>query len=324
MPAAGDTHSLPKTAKIKIVDGVRVATARLSAPTGGVFIVISFAEHKKILSRSPRLRPSFVQGLSIQPLNHPRSPSIIVIRRGHRLSWPRSDVEPRIIHGSDFWSKRILDRSVMDTDEATHSGEDSPVSELQPAPPAQVSPATEAVPDTPTSLEAALEKGVSEIRSEIRQRAESDRFRERQIEQLHAEVQAYRAGLIQQEAQQLMLGLVRLHDDVGKTVEALQKRPPADLSPELCFVKLTEFQDDIELLLAQHGAERFEIPGDAFDPQRQTALRTVADPDIEKNGTLAFRIRPGFSRDSRILQKERVAVFVTAPLTKDSPEGGKS
>jgi molecular chaperone GrpE len=212
----------------------------------------------------------------------------------------------------------------MDTDEATSAREDSPVSELQPAPSASVVPDTEAVPDSFTRFEVALEKGVAEIRSEIRQRAESDRFRERQIEQLHAEVQSYRAGLIQQAAQQLMLGLVRLHDDVGKTVEALQKRPPTDLSPELFFVKLNEFQDDIELLLAQHGAERFEIPGDAFDPQRQTALRTVADPDAEKKGTLAFRIRPGFSRESKILQKERVAVFVTAPLTKDSPEGGKS
>lgn len=170
-------------------------------------------------------------------------------------------------------------------------------------------------------LAAAVQAGFSSILKEIGTKLALDKFKEDQITRLHEELRAYRTDLIYQSARQLLLGLIRLHDDLGKEMASLRQRPVQELTPERILQYFLGFQDDIELLLGQHGVERFAVTDEGFDPHRQTALHTVPTSEASKIGRLAERLRPGFKRGDALLQKERVAVYV-GMIGKDQVQGG--
>lgn len=148
---------------------------------------------------------------------------------------------------------------------------------------------------------------------ELGDRLACERSQEVRIARLHEELQAYRNDLVREPARQLLRGIIRLHDDLGRIAAALRGTPADELTAGRFFRHLADFQEDLELLLAQHGVERFAAPGESFDPRRQRALRTVPTADPDRVGELAERLRPGFEQGELLLQKERVAVYVEAP-----------
>jgi molecular chaperone GrpE (heat shock protein) len=175
----------------------------------------------------------------------------------------------------------------------------------------------------PPSLEHLATK-LDRLREEFLARAAQDDFRERQIDRLHAEVQEHRSDLLGQLERPVLLGLIRLHDDLGRTAEALRRRDPATLTVETVLSAFEGFQEDIELLLGQHQVERYETPEVRFDPRRQTAVRTLAAPEAEHVGAVAQRVRPGFVRGDFTLQKERVAVYAAVVHPPNLGSGAES
>lgn len=172
--------------------------------------------------------------------------------------------------------------------------------------------------------ESSITSCLAELLRELREKMALDRFREEQIDRLHAELQIFRNDLVAKTARQLIQGLVRLHDDLARSAAALREKPREEFTPELLFKQLADFQDDVELLLGQHGVERFEGVGEVFDPRRQTAARTVATDDPGKVGRIAERVRPGFAQGEALLQKERVAVFAASNAIHLKEQGGQT
>lgn len=197
---------------------------------------------------------------------------------------------------------------------------------LPPQPPLEREvPDSPALPDnsdgtlgsTVERLETLIATSVSSILGEFRDKLALDRFKEDQITRLHEEVQAFRNDLVLRTVRQVLQGLIRLHDDMGKVLAALRERPAEELTPERLFRQIEGFQDDVELLLGQHGVERFEAAVEEFDPRRQTAMRTVPAGDPAQVGRIAERLRPGFEQGETLLQKERVAVFAATSGTNE-------
>ncbi|HSK80487.1 MAG TPA: nucleotide exchange factor GrpE [Thermoanaerobaculia bacterium] len=199
---------------------------------------------------------------------------------------------------------------------------------LPPSPPGDPEPEDAGRERSPAEalarLEAAVAGGFADLLREVREKAALDRFREEQVDRLHAELQTYKNDLVSKQARLLIQGIVRLHDDVGRSVAALRQKPAEELTPEVLFRQLADFQDDVELLLGQHGVERFEAAGEELDPRRQTVARTVPTDDPGRAGRIAERVRPGFEQGETILQKERVAVWVAPNGTNDKSQGGHS
>ena len=161
-------------------------------------------------------------------------------------------------------------------------------------------------------LETAMASGFADVLQEFRGKLALDRFKEEQITRLHEELQDYRNDLISRTTRQILQGLIRFHDSLGKVTASLRQRPAEELTPELFFKQLEGFQDDVELLLGQHEVERFEVPGEEFDPRRQTSVRTLYSEDPAQVGRIAERVRSGFRQGETLLQKERVAVYAAA------------
>lgn len=165
-------------------------------------------------------------------------------------------------------------------------------------------------------LEESILDGFAGVHEAFQEKIALDRFKEEQVTRLHEELQSYKMDLVARMKQPLLLGLVRLHDDLGKTLTALARLPAEEATPQRFLNALEGFGDDIELLLGQHGVECFEHPGNTFEPRRQTALRTEATDDPNLVGTVAHRLRPGFAQGETLLQKERVAVYVASGASR--------
>jgi molecular chaperone GrpE len=163
-----------------------------------------------------------------------------------------------------------------------------------------------------TRLESSLVKSVQEILDAFQEKLAFDRFKEDQITRLHSELQDYKSDLIVKTSRPLINGIIRLHDDIGRIVDALEKRDPADLTPDRFFKLIDGFKQDLELLLNQNDVETYAEAGDIFEPHRQKALMTVPTTDTAVVGRIAARLRLGFEQGGAILQKERVAVYALA------------
>jgi molecular chaperone GrpE (heat shock protein) len=170
-------------------------------------------------------------------------------------------------------------------------------------------------------IETAMAAGFTAVAREIEAKLALDRFREDQIARLHDELMGYRSDALREPVRQVLRGVIRLHDNVGKAADALAARPVAELTPERFLRQLADVRDDFELLLEEHGVQPFTTVGEQLDPRRQTALRTVETSDRGRAGKVAASLRPGFAQGESILQKERVAVYVAPPGGNEQAKG---
>ena len=69
----------------------------------------------------------------------------------------------------------------------------------------------------------------------------------------------------------------------------------------------------IEDILASYGAERYQYPGEAFDPRRQECRKLILCQSTESHGHVAHRLSPGYRRNGEILRPERVTVYKHEP-----------
>ena len=162
-------------------------------------------------------------------------------------------------------------------------------------------------------IELLLAEGVERIVLALKEKHALDRFREAQVDRLHAELQQYKADIIGKAVRPVLQSLIRLHDDMGKVLEALAIEAPEQLTPERMLKLLDGFREDVELALARNGVTTFHADAEQFDAKRQRVLRTVETATPAEVGRVAARLRPGFEQGEQMLEKERVAVFVLAP-----------
>ncbi|MCW2958514.1 MAG: GrpE protein [Solirubrobacterales bacterium] len=70
---------------------------------------------------------------------------------------------------------------------------------------------------------------------------------------------------------------------------------------------LRAVRDQIDSTLARQGVERTGQPGDAFDPERHEAVDVRPSTD-QPDRTIVEVVRPGYTRDGRVLRPALVAV----------------
>lgn len=167
--------------------------------------------------------------------------------------------------------------------------------------------------DTPTPAEPDLARQAVQVLEVMHQKLEADRFREELVARLQDELEAHRQGQAERLLLPLVTGVIRLHADVGRMLEALRHEPAEKLTPDRFFKWIEDFRGDLELVLDHGGITLYTEPGPAYNPHRQVAQRTVPTDNGAIAGQVAERLRPGFEHNGRIVEKERVSVYVTAP-----------
>jgi molecular chaperone GrpE len=154
----------------------------------------------------------------------------------------------------------------------------------------------------------ALLEEMQSLRQDFETKVKYDESKERLIDTLHKELQAYREGLHFKILRPVFIDLISMYDDFAKVVDALQKKSP-DASADQEIQNLQSFQEMIEEILRRNGVESFEVEEDLFLGSKQRILRTIEtmEPTLDKR--IARRVRRGFAYENRVLRPEVVEVY---------------
>lgn len=136
-----------------------------------------------------------------------------------------------------------------------------------------------------------------------------DGSKERIIDTLHKELQAYRDDMHFKILRPLFLDLVAMHDDMSSLMrEAKGLEAPSD-SEARAWRNLLSFQETVEDILYRHGVDVYKEEGEQFVAQRQRSIKTIPTDQPEKDRLVAQKIRNGFEYEGKILRPELVATF---------------
>ncbi len=182
-----------------------------------------------------------------------------------------------------------------------------------PSGPAEVEPGPDPVArlgDSIAALEAQLSRRLDSLQIVFDRELRAEATREKVVDRLHAELQEYKQGLILGILRPVFVDLIRLHDDIGKALEA-PEGARSDAARLLAL--LGGYRQEVEDILYRQGVEPFDHDADGFDPRRQRALSTVPTDDPALNKQVAARLRRGFQAGDKVIRPEMVQVYAHKP-----------
>jgi molecular chaperone GrpE len=149
---------------------------------------------------------------------------------------------------------------------------------------------------------------VEQLRQDFDTKIKYDTSKERQIDSLHNELQAYRAGLYFKILRPVILDLISMHDDLSRLIEGI---PHAEGTIPVAQVlqNLESFQVTIEEILQRNGVEAYSVEGETFVSGKQRALQAVETTESSLDKQIARRVSKGFEYDEKILRPELVMTY---------------
>ena len=205
------------------------------------------------------------------------------------------------------------------------------LSEGPPTAPVTVSPPSAAAPVAVTTMASAggtsdssLPQPLDAVASRVERLAElldeTNRLgheRERTIDRLHEENQRLRRGELERAIAPLLRDLVRLFDDLDRTMRSFAQRHGHDPAP---VTELACFRDAVGDVLYRHGLESYDVAvGAPFDAGVHRALATVPTSDPASHRTIARVIRLGFRNESGVFRFLDADVFKHVPACDLEP-----
>lgn len=137
-----------------------------------------------------------------------------------------------------------------------------------------------------------------------------DSHKDKQIDRLHDELQAYKSDLVAKAIRPMVSTLIQVHADAVRLVDTIPNQDADKLTAERIAALFDSFRLDIETALIDQGIRPFREPGGArFDPRRQSAASTVK-ASAELVGAVSHSLGWGFEQQGEVVEREPVAVFV--------------
>ncbi len=152
------------------------------------------------------------------------------------------------------------------------------------------------------------------LREDFDTKVKYDESKERLIDSLHRELQAYREGLHFKILRPLFIDLIAMYDDLGKLIDAMLSKTPATTSSQ-ALQSMESFQETIEEILRRNGANAFTVEENTFVASKQRILRVVDTADPAQDKQVVRRVRKGFEYEGRILRPEVVEMHKYNPVS---------
>lgn len=145
------------------------------------------------------------------------------------------------------------------------------------------------------------------LRAEVADANALSRERERIIDRLLEENKRLRGEAIERFLEPTLRDLVRLSDELHKTVAAYAAGPPAAAS---VLADFRSYKDSVLDILYRQGVEPYDAaPGTLFDPKLHRALGSLPTGRAELDRTIARVVRVGFSGSARLLRPLEAEVY---------------
>ena len=159
------------------------------------------------------------------------------------------------------------------------------------------------------------------LQDEFAKKLRIDAYKDKLIDNLHRELQAYKNDLVKKHVQSMSMDIIKVIDDIRKLSDHYRSMPPEDLEPEKLLELLQRVPDDLEDLFYYQGVKPFTCEGAQFDPTRQRVLKRVETDDPALDKTVAESLRSGYEWDEKVIRPEFVAVYLYKEPSADEKIG---
>lgn len=150
------------------------------------------------------------------------------------------------------------------------------------------------------------------LRHDFDTKVKYDESKERLIDTLHLELQAYREGLHFKILRPLFLDLITMYDDLGKVVDDMQTKDSNSSVPQ-DIQNFASFQETIEEILRRNGVDVFCLEDNIFVVSQQRVLKVLPTTNPSQDKHIARRVRKGFLYENRVLRPEIVDIYKYVP-----------
>lgn len=173
---------------------------------------------------------------------------------------------------------------------------------------ASLNPQDKPVLEEPTQL--LILQNLQNLVYRFENKIQVDQHKQELFDDLHAELQEYKKGMLEQLTLALERDVIKLVDDVSKSIGVFSEKPPSPDNYDKLFIMLQGFGTDLEDLLYRHGVEPYENSGGDVDVLRQKVLSTVPTDDPGLDRKIAGRLSRGWEKQGRIISPERISVYL--------------
>jgi molecular chaperone GrpE len=158
-----------------------------------------------------------------------------------------------------------------------------------------------------------IEEQLNALQIDFQSKIKYDEHKEKIIDNLHSELQAYKNDLIKKLLQPMIMDVIHTIDDVNKLINHYQEPSQTDLDPQKLLKLMESIPDDLEHLLYRQGVETFQCSETEFNPNRQRAIKTKPTSEPDKDKTIVQSLRNGYEWEGKVLRPEMVEVYVFKP-----------
>lgn len=141
----------------------------------------------------------------------------------------------------------------------------------------------------------------------------SDAHKNKLFDDLHTELAEYKKGVLGALTEPIERDIIKLIDDIGRTLEAYRGKNPTRENYIRFFSLFEGVRTDLGDLLYRQGLEPFSVEGGKVDILRQQILTTVPTSDPKLDKTVAKRHAGGWEKNGKVLRPERISVYVYTP-----------
>ena len=168
-----------------------------------------------------------------------------------------------------------------------------------------------------------IHEGVEGLRRDFEIKLKNDAQKNRIIDGLHQELQAYKNDIVKSHLRSLVMDVIQFIDNTRKLVQHYRTVDPADVDLGKLMNLLSGIPSELEDLIGRQGVTPFTCEGREFDPGRQRAMKRIPVPDEDKDKTVAENLHPGYLWDGQVIRPEMVTVhvFEAPPVEPETQEG---
>jgi molecular chaperone GrpE (heat shock protein) len=165
--------------------------------------------------------------------------------------------------------------------------------------------------------------GLEELRRDFEFKLKNDAQKNKIIDGLHQELQAYKNDIVKSHLRSLVMDVIQFIDNTRKLTQHYAAMDEKDVDPTKLLHLLEGIPSDLEDLISRQGVTPFTCESREFDPSRQRAIKRLPTPEADRDKKVAETVHPGYHWDGQIIRPEMVMihVFKPAPAEPETQEG---
>ncbi len=152
--------------------------------------------------------------------------------------------------------------------------------------------------------------GLSELLAGFKDKIRNDEHKQSLFDEMHSELQEYKKGMLDKLTLSMELDVIKLIDDVERSVSLFSARQQSPGDYSRLFAILAGVATDLEDLLYRQGVEPFRLSHDNVDVQKQKILSTTPTHDASLDKKVAKRMARGWEKQGKIIRPERISVYL--------------